>query len=255
MPKAKPDYSDMIFVKGGKFLMGKIDDGNDKKPILYETSVSSFYMDVHEVTAGQYDACIRAGVCINPQVDTESEDAFSKNWDEPNRENHPINWVTFENARKYCQWKGGRLPTEKEFEYALRGGLSGKKYPWGDNPLKMKYGNYGDDTYSRIVPDLPKIDHHDGKIQWPHIKGYNDSFPGTAPVCSFPKNPYGFCDLSGNVWEWCSDKVPGDGTMHVMRGGSWHNDLQMIQNTARYILTSDGFPHVGIRCVQSAGNN
>ena len=252
IPRPKPPDTKMILIVGGNFMMGKIDGSNGTDPILSETSVDSFYMDAHEVTAGQYDACIQADACENPQVDAESEDAFSKNWRVPGRENHPINWVTYENAQQYCTWRGARLPTEKEFEYALRGGLSDKKYPWGDGQPTGKPGNYGDETYSKMVPDLPKIDDKKSNIRWPHVKGYDDGFPGTSPACSFPRDGRGFCDLSGNVWELCTDKVSEDGNMHVMRGGSWHNDLKMIRTTARYILASDGFPHVGFRCVKSA---
>lgn len=252
IPRQKPPGTKMILIEGGKFMMGKIDSCNGTDPVFFKASVGSFYMDVHEVTAGQYEACIQADVCDNPQVDAESEDAFSKNWREPGRENHPINWVTYENAQQYCRWRGARLPTEKEFEYALRGGLSEKIYPWGDGQLTGKPGNYGDETYSKMVPDLPKIDDKKSNIRWPHVKGYDDGFPGTSPACSFPKDGRGFCDLSGNIWELCTDKVSEDGNMHVMRGGSWHNDLKMIRTTARYILASDGFPHVGFRCVKSA---
>ena len=94
---------------------------------------------------------------------------FNPAWGHPD---HPIVNVTWDDAKRYCDWAGGRLPTEAEWEYAARGGKQGKKYPWGDE-INQAHANY-DST-------------------------------GTTPVAKYPQNYWGLYDVSGNVWEWTKD--------------------------------------------------
>jgi len=236
----------MIYLPGGQFTMGCVPADRHCEPVeqpAHPVRVAPFWLDKHEVTAAQYDECIDAGACNSIQVteqnpgDSSSSYLNSRN---PERRDHPANSVNFFNARKYCAWAGKRLPTEAEFEYALRGGLNEQIYPWGNDPPTKPVGNFSDESIR---------EHH---LEMPWIRGYHDGFVGTSPVCSFPRNPFGFYDLSGNVWEWCEGVIEGEPNLHVTRGGSWHNDLSRLRNSVRHGFLSDGYPHVGLRCARGA---
>ncbi len=134
------------------------------------------------------------------------------------RGNHPVVHVCWHDAQAYCQWAGLRLPTEAEWEFAARGGLLGKRFPWGD--------------------ELTPGGEHQCNIWQGHFPVHNtleDSHYGTAPVNAFLPNGYGFYNCSGNVWEWCADwfdnthepslvsnpRGPASGQRRVIRGGSF----------------------------------
>ncbi len=102
-----------------------------------------------------------------------------------NRMEHPVVQIAFEDAQAYAQWRGKRLPTEAEYEYAARGGLEGRRFAWGDEP------------YPGGVPQANS---------WlGHFPYDNQGVGGTAPVGSYPPNGHGLYDMTGNVWEWTTD--------------------------------------------------
>ncbi len=177
--------------------MGSDRGDSDEKPV-HEVTVRTFQMAKTEVTNKQYRACVGAGACAPPSS-YEGGDG------------HPVVNVDWEQARKFSDWVGGRLPSEAEWEYAARSAGKDWKYPWGDE----------DATCERAV-----------------IGGCGS---GAAPVCSKPagNTAQGLCDMAGNAWEWVQDwghgsynGAPNDGSAwespagsyRVLRGGAWFND-------------------------------
>ena len=183
------------------------------------------------------------------------------------KEKYPVVQIAYPDAEAYAKWAGKRLPTEAEFEFAARGGLSGKTYVWGDE--FRPNGKWMANTWQ-------------GKF--PVKDAGEDGFVGIAPVKSFPPNRYGLYDMAGNVWEWCSDWYRPDyyraladkggvainpqgpdspfdpaepnEKKRVHRGGSF---LCTDQYCSRYIVgtrskgeVNAGTNHLGFRCVKSA---
>ncbi len=120
------------------------------------------------------------------------------------RSDHPVVHVSWLDARAYCRWAGGRLPAEAEWEYAARGGLEGRRYPWGDE----------------LTPDG---EHRMNVFQgeFPTRDTAEDGYAGTAPVDAFAPNGFGLYNMTGNVWEWCADRFAPGRVERVMRGGSY----------------------------------
>lgn len=155
------------------------------------------------------------------------------------RLNHPVVHVSWNDCLAYCEWVGARLPTEAEWEYAARGGLTGKRYAWGDE----------------LTPDgVHRCNIWQGAF--PHTNSRDDGYQGTAPVDSFQPNGYGLYNVAGNVWEWCADwwtsrpadlpdhdpVGPPSGEARVMRGGSYlchHSYCNRYRVAARSSNTPD----------------
>lgn len=169
------------------------------------------------------------------------------------RQNHPVVHVSWNDAQAYCAWAGKRLLTESEWEYAARGGLVQARFPWGDD-LTPK-GRWRCNIWQGTFPTVNTAE---------------DGFLTTAPVKTYPSNGYGLWQMSGNIWEWCSDwfdskyyqrssrsnpQGPGGGEARVMRGGSYlchASYCYRYRVAARSSNTPDSTSgNVGFRC----GNN
>jgi formylglycine-generating enzyme len=111
---------------------------------------------------------------------------------------HPVVHVSWRDAEAFCQWSGVRLPTEAEWEYAARGGLVQKLFPWGDE--LEPGGEHRMNVWQGTFPSSNTL---------------GDGFLGTCPVDAFPANGYGLHNSSGNVWEWCDDLFYADGDANV----------------------------------------
>jgi sulfatase modifying factor 1 len=182
------------------------------------------------------------------------------------RDDHPVVHVAWPDAVAYAAWAGKRLPSEAEWEFAARGGISSAPNSWGSEPIDPTRAN----TWQGFFPIL---------------NSREDGFERTAPVGSFPENGYGLVDMSGNVWEWCADlydaghyadrvraaeivanpsgpalardpRNPLAADSRVQRGGSFLcNDsyCASYRPAARMGCSSDtGLSHVGFRCVSDA---
>jgi len=119
------------------------------------------------------------------------------------RDNHPVVQVSWYDATAYCQWRGQRLPTEAEFEFAARGGRDKNRFAWG-NELRPG-GRWMANIWQGHFPDG---------------NAGEDGFVATSPVASFPANGYGLFDMAGNVWEWVSDWYRPDYYLAVAAGNS-----------------------------------
>ena len=187
----------MIFIKAGDFSMGS-DDWWPKSQPEHKRFVEGYYIDTFEVTNSRYQEFVKATGYPNPK---HWRDGFIP----PERLNHPVTYVNWFDADKFCRWEGKRLPTEPEWEKAARG-IDKRIFPWGDKFSKEK-GN------------TPQYGHGD-----------------TLPVGSFQAgiSPYGLHDMAGNAFEWTNDWFkPYPGNKHpdenygelykLVRGGSWYD--------------------------------
>ncbi|XP_030586336.1 formylglycine-generating enzyme [Archocentrus centrarchus] len=278
--------SPMVRIIGGEFLMGTDNpgippDGEGPQRLVY---VDSFDMDIHEVTVRQFQSFIRAtgyvteaenfgdsfvfeGILSEP-IKSQITQAVAAapwwlpvkgaSWRHPEgpdsnitaRLDHPVLHVSWTDAVAYCSWANKRLPTEAEWEYACRGGLKDRLYPWGNNlnPKGQHYANLWQG-------DFPT--HNSGE----------DGYIKTSPVMTFPANAFGLYDMVGNAWEWTADwwtvhhttdpqhnpTGPPSGTDKVKKGGSYmchRSYCYRYRCAARSQNTPDSSAsNLGFRCV------
>ena len=240
----------MVLIPAGEFKMGSNDGEFDEKPV-HTVYVDAFYMDVYEVTNSQYKKFVDANPAWGKDhIPGRYHDGnYLKHWtgNSYGRGDSPVVYVSWYGAMAYAKWAGKRLPTEAEWEKAARGGLSSKKYPWGN------------------LLDSSKAKYRGG---------------GTTGVGTYLPNKYGLYDMAGNVWEWCLDAYDGDfyrssprrnpiagaadiiqatskftivKTPRVLRGGAWSSSRSTLRVSDRRrfnpVLTDNGS---GFRCVKAA---
>lgn len=230
---AQSPVDGMVFIPEGEFVMGKNADTDRNYSPEHEVVISAFYIDVYEVTNGQYAEFCKATDHRLPEFwDTDvfkSGDGFA---------NYPVVGVSYSDAAAYAKWKGKRLPTEAEWEYAARGGLKGKSFPNGNKwtkPLKKRKPGAWENQIEEV--------------------GLHEA------------NGYGLYNMSGNVWEWTSDNYdsnyyknspkvnpqgPEKGNGKTIRGGSWHSGAMCKRIYFRKGLSGGWCDFaVGFRCAKS----
>jgi formylglycine-generating enzyme required for sulfatase activity len=211
-----PACPPLIGLKQGDFVMGSNVDDPSERPAHSVSIARPFAVGKFEVTNEQWNVCVEAGAC---QASSAGPSA---------QKNDPVRDVSWNDAQAYVKWlskvsgKSYRLPTEAEWEYAVRGGTS-TRYWWGD---KMATGK----ANCKVCGDPWNPD-------------------GPAPVGSFAANPYGIHDMNGSLWEWVSDcwhntykGAPADGrawdepncNVRVIRGGSWREGADYMLSSTRF---------------------
>ncbi len=232
----------MIYIPAGSFLMGNSGVGDDATYDYYwelpqhSVTLSAYYIGKYDVTRGQYQQFMNAGGYFNPAywssggwnwvLETGATQpqywAAVQNWGTGNftqTDSYPVVGVTYYEAEAFCNWAGGRLPTEAQWERAARWtGSHPNVYPWGDVWDAEKCNNY--------------YDHNSAG------GGYEAC--QTSPVGSYPSgaSPCGCMDMAGNVWQWCQDwykSYPGSSSpfdytnsYRVPRGGGWLNYIYYL---------------------------
>lgn len=256
-PSGEPsaDTQGMVRIPGGEFWMGTDDPGfpADGEGPRRRVELDPYYLDTYAVTNAQFYRFVedtgyttdaerfgwsyvfesfvpdedRKHVMTSPADTPWWVAVRGAAWYQPegpssnveDRLTHPVVHVSWRDAKAYCDWAGKRLPTEAEWERAARGGLEGKRFPWGDElrPDGVHRCNIWQGTF-------------------PEENTADDGYVGTAPVNEFEPNGYGLFNITGNAWEWCHDWFsptvhedgsstnpigPSTGTARVMRGGSY----------------------------------
>jgi formylglycine-generating enzyme required for sulfatase activity len=236
------DDAVIVYVPGGTFQMGSTEGDSDEQPV-HSVTLDSFWIDKYEVISAQFAAFLNErgnqtqdGVSWLDLDDQGSliEQVSGEYRPKPGYDSHPVNQVTWYGAAAYCEWAGGRLPTEAEWEYAARG-REGSVYPWG-NEFDCSRGNFDDETQidEYVIPGGAGCDGYDR----------------TAPVGSFEVGA-SWCeafDLAGNVWEWVNDWYqedyyaaspdsnpagPETGDFKVLRGGAWGDVANYVRSADR----------------------
>lgn len=288
MPEKEASKKNMVHLPGGEFLMGTdspVAFPQDGEGPVRKVTVNPFYMDQYAVTNAEFAEFIKA---TNYQTEAESfgwsfvfhlllsaetakkvtqhvaatpwwavvEGAYWKQPEGPDstiedRMDHPVVHISWNDAVAYSNWKGKRLPTEAEWEFAARGGLEQQEYPWGNE----------------LTPDG---EHRCNIWQgtFPNENTKADGYLGTAPARTYEPNGYELYQMAGNVWEWCADWFtnidkdkggrknplgPSSGQAKLIRGGSFlcHKSYcNRYRVAARSANTPDSSTsNMGFRCV------
>ncbi|MFQ5631384.1 MAG: formylglycine-generating enzyme family protein, partial [bacterium] len=231
----------MVLIPAGSFLMGSKDGHNNEKP-EHEVALDAFYMDKYQVTVADYRKFLHAN------KNREKPDHWDEQLQYPKR---PVVYVNWHDAQAYANWRGKKLPTEAQWEYAARGGFTGL-----NNKPKYNYprGNDAD-------PQEANFNHDNSRVwSWEAAKKY------LKDVGSYAPNGYGLHDMAGNAWDWCVDwydeeyyknspaknpQGPNSGTFRVLRGGSWTYNPNVMRCADRDRIGPNGRDfYFGFRCVQ-----
>jgi formylglycine-generating enzyme required for sulfatase activity len=269
---AGPAATEMVYIPAGSFLMGNnSSEGYSYPDELPQHSVylSGYWIGKYEVTRGEYRRFMEAGGYSSPAYWTSAGWSWkvSNSRTEPRywaadqdwyggdpfvqTDSHPVVGVSYYEAAAYCNWAGGHLPTEAQWEKAARWtGSYPHVYPWANIWDAEKCNNWYDTNPA----------------------GGGDQRYQTAPVGSYPlgASPYGLQDMAGNAWEWCRDWYsssyysvspttdppgPSSGSYRVLRGGGWdsYDDYYRSAYRGAYFLPAYWYDYFGFRLVRSEG--
>ncbi|MEO1440014.1 MAG: formylglycine-generating enzyme family protein [Chloroflexota bacterium] len=267
-----PTGAEMMLVPVGAFMMGSTEaeidaalaqcnasdpqsdcnrvEYEDEAPAHTQQITQPYWIDRDEVTRAQYDICVQAGACPQPPPSRYST--------EPD---HPVNRISWFYARDYCEWRGGRLPTELEWEFAARGPDS-LTYPWGDDAD----GNRANHCDERCIELDTYLRYYDA--------GNDDGYAAVAPVGTYDNASWvGARDMAGNIYEWTGTiydneqftypYVPDDGrndfddpeAKRVLRGGARVNSFVNLRSANRNGLIApdaDFLGFYGMRCMRES---
>jgi formylglycine-generating enzyme required for sulfatase activity len=227
----------MVRIPAGEFIMG--DDEGDAEGPAHAVFLDEYWIDANPVTNQEFARFIEATGFITTATMAGKQDWTTHAY--PGRESHPVVLVSWTDAEAYAIWAGSKLPTEAQWEKAARGGLVGKRFPWGD--------------------DMPS----ENRVNW--NRTYVSGELPTSPITTFPPNALGVYDMAGNVWEWCHDWYsddtysaeprrdpagPAAGTYKARRGASWNvREAFRLRCANRGAMPPDSYhPNLGFRCVR-----
>lgn len=269
-----------VRIDGGTFDMGNAKAYPEERPV-HTVSVERFVIDRTEVTNDRFAAFVEdtgyvtqaeqmpdpakhpeldpalllagSAVFIPPAISGSRqwwqfvEGASWRNPEGPGstieeRMQHPVVHVSYADALAFAEWAGGALPTEAQWEFAARGGLSDAQYEWGEEPPHQ--GSPKANTWQGFFPIENSTE---------------DGHSGTAPVGCFPANGYGLYDMTGNVWEWTNDAfTASDTNSGLIKGGSYlcsDNFCRRYRPAAKHPQERDfSTSHLGFRLVYPASN-
>lgn len=227
------DGSKLISIPAGEFTMGSPEgEGEKDEHPQHKVYLDAYYIGKYEVTNEQFAKFVN-------ETDYQAKGLW-ENYYKPGTADHPVVWVSWNDAVAYCKWAGLRLPTEAEWEKAARG-IDGRRYPWGNEWDESRCNN-----------------------------SVGSPSSGTKLVGSYSSgvSPYGCLDMAGNVCEWCSDwyresfygysprsnpQGPGSGNLRILRGGSWgsnHPDHLRAASRSWFDPTT-GYYNYGFRAARS----
>jgi sulfatase modifying factor 1 len=259
------NFPGMVYFSGGSIKIGAYTGRPIEQPV-FETTVPAFWMDKNLVTVKDFRQFIQESGYRTEAENFGNSLVFNfelsqwqlvdgANWEYPlgrnekaAPDNHPVTQVSYNDAVKYAEWAGKRLPSELEWEYAARNGKNtGEHYPWGNDMVVADH--YMANIWQGPITPQPDV---------------KDGFLYTSPVGTFGETPAGLTDMSGNVWQWTSSLFePYPGAAHnnragpdvrVIRGGSFMFDEFGPQSNSVWFRgqnTMDtGLFNMGFRCAR-----
>ncbi len=275
------DPDGVVQIPAGSFTMGDtFAEGSSSEQPTHTVNISAFYIEKTEVTKERWVPVYQYAIQHGYQFDNAGAQKAA---------GHPLHTINWFDAVKWCNarsqmegrtpcyytdtsltniyktgqlapnvnWSanGNRLPTEAEWEKAARGGLTGRRFPWGDNITTNQANYYGTALFYNLSGAFGN-----------HPAYATGSTPYTSPVADFSPNGYSLFDVAGNVWEWCWDWYdgayyssspgtdpggPSSGTSRVLRGGPWDYDASRARCADRLNASpATANSHAGFRCVR-----